>query len=145
MTKGKTMKRTLTIKLHQDWRAALEEAREGALSAIESGRNEGATLAFTSPAEFFADITANRWALVEELQGAGTVGVRELSRRLGRDVKNVHADAAVLIGLNLIEKNSKGALRCPYDEIHLDMTLRHHAQRPHPIHPPVAANLRATA
>lgn len=55
------------------------------------------------------------------MMGSGTVGVRELARRLGRDVKRVHEDAQILVKLGLLEKDQSGALLCPYNDIHVDM------------------------
>jgi predicted transcriptional regulator len=59
--------------------------------------------------------------MLAELQGAGNVGVRELARRLGRDVKRVHDDATALVELGLIERSETGALSCSYVDIHVDM------------------------
>ena len=56
--------------------------------------------------------------------GQGTVGVRELARRVGRDVKGVHTDTQILVDIGVLEKDSKGALRCPYDSIHIDMRMK---------------------
>lgn len=53
--------------------------------------------------------------------------MRELARRLGRDVKRVHEDAAALIELGLIEKDERGALLCPYENIHVDMVVARQA------------------
>lgn len=61
--------------------------------------------------------------MLAELQGAGEVGVRELARRLGRDVKRVHEDAAALVEVGLLEKAESGALICPYVDIHVDMHM----------------------
>lgn len=61
------------------------------------------------------------------LQGTGETGVRELARRVGRDVKRVHEDAAILSELGLIEKTESGRLVCPYADIHVDMHLRYAA------------------
>ena len=49
---------------------------------------------------------------------------QELARRLGRDVKRVHEDAATLVELGLIERTASGGLVCPYSDIHVDMHLR---------------------
>jgi predicted transcriptional regulator len=113
--------RRLTITLRSDWRAALRDAAGKAASARTY---QGEILNFESPAAFFGKLTERRWAIVRELQTAGaTVGVRELARKLGRDVKRVHEDAAALVALGLIERTEEGALRCPYEDIHVDMHL----------------------
>jgi len=115
--------RTLTITTNPDWEAELVAAGERAEIGIDTGTYQGETLNFATPGTFFSHLTERRWQLLNELLGAGTVGVRELSRRLGRDVKRVHEDAASLVNLGLLEKDERGALYCPFEHIHVDMTL----------------------
>lgn len=113
-------KRRLTITLSPDWRTALRQAGKAAAAATYQGE----TLNFETPGAFFGRLTERRWAIVQALQqDGGTVGVRELARRLGRDVKRVHEDAAALVELGLVERNEAGALCCPFGDIHLDMHM----------------------
>lgn len=113
-------KRRLTITLGTDWQAALRKAGKAATALTYQGE----ILNFETPAAFFGRLTERRWAIVQALQQDGdTVGVRELARRLGRDVKRVHEDAAELVSLGLIERTQAGALRCPYGDIHVDMHM----------------------
>jgi len=112
--------RTLTITLRPDWEAAL---RESARAAFDAEAYRGETLNFDSPASFFTHLTERRWTIVGALQGVGELAVRELARRLGRDVKRVHEDAAALVELGLIERTASGGLVCPYSDIHVDMHL----------------------
>lgn len=114
-------KRTLTVTINPDWRASLRAAARGAFAA---DAYQGETLNFETPAAFFARLTEKRWAMLHALQGAGEVAVRELARRLGRDVKRVHEDAGALVELGLIERTERGGLVCPFDDIHFDMHLR---------------------
>lgn len=112
--------RRLTITLQPDWRAALRKAGKAATATTYQGE----TLNFETPGAFFGQLTERRWAIVHVLQqDGGTVGVRELARRLGRDVKRVHEDASVLVNLGLVERNETGALCCPYSDIHVDMHM----------------------
>lgn len=114
-------KRRLTITLRKDWRTALRDAGSKAASARGY---LGETLNFETPGAFFGRLTERRWAIVRELQlDAGAVGVGELARRIGRDVKRVHEDAAALVELGLVERTPEGALHCPYHDIHVDMHL----------------------
>ena len=115
----------LTITLQPDWKAALCASARKALKADSS---QGDRLNFESAAAFFGKLTERRWAMIHALQGAGEVPVRELARRVGRDVKRVHEDAGVLVCLGLIGRTARGGLLCSYDEIHGDMHLRHAAQ-----------------
>lgn len=117
------MERKLTITTRGDWKAALRAAGAIASEGIRDGKYQGDALNFETPGAFFSRLTSNRWAMLAELQGAGEVGVRELARRLGRDVKRVHEDAAALVEVGLLEKAESGALICPYADIHVDMHM----------------------
>lgn len=112
-------KRTLTITLQPDWKAALRAVGKVA----QRGGYQGESLNFESPAIFFSRLTERRWTMINVLQMMGTTGVRELARQLQRDVKRVHEDAQVLVELGLIERDAKGALTCPYADIHVDMHI----------------------
>ena len=84
---------------------------------------QGDSLNFESPAAFFGQLTERRWHMIHVMMGSGTVGVRELGRRLNRGVKRVHEDAQVLVALGILEKTETGALLCPFSDIHVDMHL----------------------
>jgi predicted transcriptional regulator len=116
-----TTGRTLTITLQPDWRAALRQAGKKA----EATSYQGETLNFETPGAFFGRLTERRWALVTALLGQGTLAVRELARRVGRDVKRVHEDVQVLADLGLVERDEAGGVLCPYADVHIDM----HVQR----------------
>jgi predicted transcriptional regulator len=114
------MKQTLTITIERDWANGL---RRDAVQAFQ-GKRVGNVLSFSEPELFFSKLTANRWALVRSLQGAGALGVREAARRVGRDVRRVHDDLQVLVELGLLEKTDDGKVWCPFDDIHVDMHVR---------------------
>jgi predicted transcriptional regulator len=112
-------KRKLTITLQPDWKAALRLAGK----AAQHETYQGETLNFQSPGIFFSRLTERRWDIINALQTRKTMGVRELARYVGRDVKRVHEDTKILVELGLIERNEKGALSCPYTDIHVDMHI----------------------
>ena len=111
--------RHLTITLEPDWRAALRRAGARA----KASTYQGEALNFESPGSFFSQLSEKRWALVRALQGQGELAVRELARRVGRDVKRVHDDVQVLGELGLVERTEGGGVVCPFSEIHIDMHL----------------------
>ncbi|HSV84298.1 MAG TPA: winged helix-turn-helix transcriptional regulator [Ramlibacter sp.] len=112
--------RTLKITLQPDWQAALREAGRRA-----SARSyQGEVLNFESPGAFFGRMTERRWALVRALQGQGEISMRELARRVERDVKRVHEDVQELLELGLIERGENGGVVCPFASVHIDMELR---------------------
>ncbi|MFO1220114.1 MAG: winged helix-turn-helix transcriptional regulator [Burkholderiaceae bacterium] len=109
----------MTITLQADWKAALRQAgrRAGARAY------QGEVLNFESPGAFFGRMTERRWALVRALQGQGELSLREVARRVGRDVKRVHEDMQELIELGLVERGEEGGVVCPYAKVHIDMEL----------------------
>ena len=112
--------RTLTITLTPNWRGALRAAGQ----AAQADRYQGETLNFETPAAFFGRLTERRWMLVQTLLGSGELSVRELVRRVGRDVKRVHEGTSVLAELGLVERSERGGVWCPFENIHVDLRLR---------------------
>lgn len=114
------MERTLTITVRADgWTTLRELARAG----FAAQSYVGEYLNFETAAQFFGRLTARRWDIVRSLQGSGPLSVREVARRVDRDVKRVHEDVRALIELGLIEKAEGGGVVCPYADIHVDMHL----------------------
>lgn len=113
-------KRTLTITLQPDWKTALREAGRRATARSYQGE----VLNFETPGAFFGRMTERRWALVRALQGQGEMSVRELARRVERDVKRVHEDVQELIELGVVERGECGGVLCPFATVHIDMELR---------------------
>ncbi len=117
-------KRTLTVTIERDgWAALRDAARRG----FTASRYCGERLNFETPELFFGRLTERRWAIASALLGQGELGLRELARRLGRDVRRVHEDVTILAELGLIERTDRGGVVCPYDDIHVDMHIRHAA------------------
>ncbi len=115
------MERKMTITIGADMRSRTKALMS---KAMTSGEYYGEFLNFATPALFFSKLSDKRWQLLNAIQGSGEVGVRELARRVGRDVKRVHEDAATLVDLGLVEKTECGGLLCPFADIHVDMHLR---------------------
>lgn len=72
----------------------------------------------------FEVFTANRWDMIQKLQGSGPLSVRGLARALGRDVRRVHDDVSVLLDWGIIERNDDNKVFAPYDHIHLSADIR---------------------
>lgn len=115
------MERKMTITIGADVRSRTKALMS---QAMTTGEYCGEFLDFATPALFFSKLSDKRWQMLNALQGVGEVGVRELARRVARDVKRVHEDAAILVELGLVEKTERGSLICPFADIHVDMHLR---------------------
>ena len=112
--------RTLTIDV-----CDLETAKAQIFEAVKHPREvTDGRLSFVSEELLFTVLTARRWTLLRALTGAGPVGVRELARRVDRDVKGVHTDAQALAKAGVIDKLPDGKLHFPYDAVHLELNLK---------------------
>ncbi|MDS4042753.1 MAG: hypothetical protein RKP20_16470 [Candidatus Competibacter sp.] len=56
----------------------------------------------------YRDITPERFRLLETLQRLGTVSIYALTKALGRNYSNVHADVSALLELGLIARTPDG-------------------------------------
>ncbi len=99
-----------------------EETKRRMKAALR-GQQQGFWYSFDTRSDLLRTLNPNRWALIEALTGQGPMGVRELARRVDRDVKGVHTDAQALVLCGLIEKTEEGKLNFPYDAVHVDFTL----------------------
>ena len=84
----------------------------------ESGKDVAPRLSFGSIKDLFSAITEKRLELLRYVAEQKKVSnIRQLAQALGRNYKNVHTDVSALEKLGLIEKDEKGVLTVPYDEI----------------------------
>ncbi len=88
------------------------------------GRDQGAFISFATPELLWKVITPKRWEVLRAMTGAGPIAIREVARRVERDVKSVHADIQALLRAGVIDRTEDGRILFPYDEIHVDFVLR---------------------
>jgi predicted transcriptional regulator len=112
--------KTAVIEINPDWKAALRTGAKGIRQAAKSGRVQQATFSYASPELLFSEISPKRWGVLE---AAGEMSLRELARRLERDVKSVHRDVHALLDIGLLEKTESGKIVCPFDKVRVDFTL----------------------
>jgi predicted transcriptional regulator len=113
-------KRTLKITVSPDWRSALRAAGQ----AAQAAHYQGERLNFESFDAFFEWLTAQRWALLQALLGAGSLGEPELARLTGSDLERLREDIAKLAELGLVEQTRNRKVLCPFAAIHLDVRLQ---------------------
>jgi predicted transcriptional regulator len=88
------------------------------------GKAQGACITFASPELLFQTLTQLRWNIIQSITGAGPLSIREISRRVGRDVKSVHRDVHALLNAGVLERTDDGAIEFPYDAVHVDFMLK---------------------
>ena len=91
----------------------------------KSGKGQKvARISFASPELLWAVLTAKRWELLKALCGAGPVSIREVARRVGRDVKAVHGDVTALLNAGLLDRTESGAIEFAYDAVKVEFMLK---------------------
>jgi predicted transcriptional regulator len=100
----------------------LEQTKARMRHAFE-GREQGAQISFASVELLWKVITPKRWEILRAVTGSGPVAIREVARRVRRDVKSVHGDISALLKAGVLDR-SEGGVIFPYDELHVDFVLR---------------------
>ena len=70
----------------------LADTLSDAVTAMETLTPTESRISFETPELLWKVLTAKRWDIIKALTGAGPVSIREVARRVGRDVKAVHGD-----------------------------------------------------
>ena len=90
----------------------------------KAGKAErSARIGFASPELLWQVLTAKRWELLKVLCGAGPVSIREAARRVGRDVKAVHADVTALLHAGVLDRAEHGGVVFPFDAVKVEFLL----------------------
>lgn len=100
------------------------EAVKASMKAAFRGEPQGCRYSFASEERLLEVLNARRWAILKALAAQGPVGMRELSRRLGRDIKSVTRDTGPLIACGLIDKHPDGKVEFPYAGVDLAISFR---------------------
>jgi predicted transcriptional regulator len=89
-----------------------------------TGETQEDIISFESPAQLFKALSGKRWELLNLMTGAGPMTIRELARRLARDVKAVHGDVHALLTAGILRKTDTGLIEFPFDALHVDFMLK---------------------
>ena len=113
---------TLTIRLSTsaDAKGFFVEAGKRALA----GRavDVTPTLNFGNYDDMHRVLAPSRLAIVKVLAGQGALSIREVARRVERDVQAVHRDVTTLINAGVIDR-TKAGIEFPYDRIHFEFDV----------------------
>jgi predicted transcriptional regulator len=102
--------------------ATPNDIQHRALAAFD-GHAMGAHISFASAPLLWKVLTAKRWDLLQAMTGQGALSIREVARRVGRDVKAVHGDIHALLEAGVLDRTDAGQVIFSYDAIHVDFTL----------------------
>lgn len=92
-----------------------------AVRSAEAGEEIEATpsIEFASYEDMHKVLAPSRLAIVKALAGQGALSMREIARRVGRDVQAVHRDVTTLINAGVIDRTAEG-VEFPYERIHFE-------------------------
>ncbi|RYE92336.1 MAG: transcriptional regulator [Oxalobacteraceae bacterium] len=102
--------------------SSIDEAKER-LAAAFRGEPQGQRISFASIDLLWKTISPKRWDIIQAMTGQGPLAIREVARRLGRDVKAVHGDVLALINAGVVDRAENGVV-FPYDAVHVDFMLK---------------------
>jgi predicted transcriptional regulator len=102
--------------------ASAADVKRRALEAFH-GRKQRARISFATPELLWKVLTAKRWDLLKVLAGQDPLAIREIARRLGRDVKAVHGDVHALLDAGLLDREDDGRIVFRFDAVRVDFTL----------------------
>lgn len=89
-----------------------------------AGEPQGEFISFAAPELLFRVISGKRWDLLKIMTGNGELTIREVARRLHRDVKAVHGDVQALLKAGILEKTASGMIIFPFGAVHVDFMLK---------------------
>jgi predicted transcriptional regulator len=112
-----TTMKTVTLEV-----ASREEVSLRALKAFR-GKKQGTRISFATPELLWKVLTAKRWELLKAMAGQGSLTIREVARRVGRDVKAVHSDVQALLDAGLLDKTETNRIVFQFDAIRVEFTL----------------------
>lgn len=99
--------------------------------SLESGRkldvgieSRDSLRAFATQELLWKKLTPKRLEILNAMVGAGPISIRELARRVARDVKAVHGDVHVLLQEKVIVRTDGGQIELPFDEVRLEVAMK---------------------
>jgi predicted transcriptional regulator len=94
------------------------------LAAAFRGEYVGEFISFATVELLWKVLTAKRWDILQAMTGQGEMTIREIARRIDRDVKAVHGDVQALLLAGVLNRAESGRVVFPYDAVRVDFTLR---------------------
>ena len=101
--------------------SSLDDAKDRLASAFR-GEPQGSRISFLSVEQMWKTLSPKRTEILRVMTGQGPLSIREVGRRVGRDVKAVHGDVQALLAAGVVERAGRGVV-FPYGGVHVDFML----------------------
>ena len=92
------------------------------LAAAFRDEAQGNRISFLTVEQMWKTLSPKRAEILSIMAGQGAMPIREVARRVGRDVKAVHGDVHALLDAGVLDQ-VKGGVVFPYDAVHVDFML----------------------
>lgn len=102
---------------------SLAGAKARLADAMNGKVHKGTRIDFASPELLWRVLAPNRLEILRAMCGAGPLALREIARRVGRDVKGVHTDVHALLAAGVVDRSEEGFV-FPFDAIRVEFTLQ---------------------
>ncbi len=102
--------------------STVEETKRQMAAAFR-GEQQGEFISFSSVELLWKVLTVKRWDIILAMAGQGEMAIREVARRVGRDVKAVHGDVQALLNAGILDRTEAGRVIFPYDAVHVDFMI----------------------
>ena len=93
------------------------------MAAAFAGEAQGEFISFATVDLLWKVLTTKRWEILQAMTGRGELSMREVARRVSRDVKAMHSDVTALLDAGVVERTAAGVV-FPYDAVRVDFTLK---------------------
>ena len=108
---------TIGVQSIADAKARLVEAMRG------KAQDRGVRIDFATPDLLWRVLAPNRLEILRAMSGAGPLALREIARRVGRDVNGVHTDVHALLQAGVLDRVANGFVFA-FDSVQVEFTLR---------------------
>lgn len=114
--------RTLVIRLSSisDARARFVDAGQKALEGVVVPAIPSVN--FPTYDDMHRVLAPPRLVIVKAMAGQGPLAIREVARRVGRDVQAVHKDVTTLVNAGVLDRTEAG-VEFPYDQLHFEFDV----------------------
>lgn len=103
--------------------SSIQDAQNQLATAFR-GEHVGEFISFASVELLWKVLTTKRWNILQVMAGQDELTIREIARRVGRDVKAVYGDVQALLSAGVLNRAESGRVVFPYEAVRVDFTLR---------------------
>jgi predicted transcriptional regulator len=114
---------TLTVRLGTTDDIKARFVAAGKLAAAGRPVEASPSIEFSNYDDMHRILAPLRLAIVKTMAGQGVLSIREVARRVNRDVQAVHRDVMRLVNAGMLDRHENG-VEFPYDNLHFEFDVK---------------------